>query len=525
MKVIVTEPIAEAGIECLRREADVDLRYGINRDELLACLKDYDAMIIRSAVQVDEELLAHAPRLKAVGRAGNGVDNIDIESATRHGVVVVNSPEANSISAAEHTIGLLLASCRNIPQANAFLQAGKWGRKQFEGVELYNKTVGIIGLGRIGSLVAARLQAFGMRIVAYDPYITAERFDKCGAVRMATLADLLREADFITVHTPKTEETYGMIGEEELKLAKPGVRVVNCARGGIYNERALYEALRARKVASAGLDVFDEEPSYNNPLFGLPNVVSTSHLGATTVEAQNNVGISVAQSVLGVLRGELVAGAVNLPSLPTQELSSLRPYVDLAEKLGKLYYQLHSDLVREVKIDCGGDLAELETRMVTVAFLKGLLETVLKDRVNYVNAPFLASNRGIRVVESKGKVAGDYQNLLRFTITGERESVVFAGTVFGREEQKIVAIHGYKVDVSPSKYMLFVENIDQPGMIGTVGTTLGQCNVNIATMHVGRLRGASKALMILNVDNPVGAGEIARIRRVDGIVGARFVRL
>lgn len=525
MKIIVTEPIADLGIDCLKREADVDLRYGIERDELLACINDYDAIIIRSAVQINEELLSRAPRLKAVGRAGNGVDNIDIESATRHGVVVVNSPEANSISATEHTIGLLLASCRNIPQANAFLQSGKWGRQQFEGVELFNKTVGIIGLGRIGSLVAARLQAFGMRVIAYDPYIAPERFQKCGVERMESLAELLQAADFITVHTPKTEETFDMIGKEELKLVKPGVRVVNCARGGIFNEKALYDALRAGTVASAGLDVFETEPSYGNPLFSLPNVVSTPHTGATTVEAQNNVGISVAQSVLGVLRGELVPGAVNLPSLPTQELQVLRPYIDLAEKLGKLYFQLHSGSVREVEVNCSGDLAERDTRMITAAFLKGLLETVLKDRVNYVNAMLLAESREIRVAESKGKGQEDYPNLMRFRIAGERETAVFAGAVFGREEQKIVEIDGYKVDVTPSRYMLCVENRDQPGMIGMVGTILGQGNINIATMQVGRLRGGGKALMILNVDNPVGAEEMVKIRRVEGIVGAKFMRL
>jgi len=525
MKIIVTEPIADQGIECLKREAEIDLRYGIKRADLLECIKDYDAIIIRSAVQVDEELLAHAPRLKAVGRAGNGIDNIDIESATRHGVVVVNSPEANSISAAELTIGLLLAACRNIPQATAFLRAGNWGRQQFEGVELFNKTVGIIGLGRIGALVATRLQSFGMRVIAYDPYIAEERFRRYGAERKEQLADLLREADFITVHTPKTEETYGMIGEAELKLVKPGVRIVNCARGGIYNEHALYDALQAGTVAGAGLDVFDTEPSYNNPLFGLPNVVMTAHMGATTVEAQNNVGISVAQSVLGVLRGELVAGAVNLPSLPTQELQAMRPYIDLAEKFGKLYHQLHSGPVREVEIICSGEMAERDTRMITVAFLKGLLETILKDRVNYVNALLLAESRGIRIVESKNKGQEDYPNLVRFRIAGEKETTVFAGTVFGREEQKMVEISGYKVDVNPSRYMLFVENLDQPGMIGMVGTTLGEYRINIATMQVGRLHVGSRALMILNVDNPVGAREIEELRRMNGIVGAKFVKL
>lgn len=525
MKIIVTEQIADKGIACLRESAEVDLRYGIEREELLACIGEYDGLIVRSVTRVDEELLQQAVRLKAVGRAGNGIDNIDVDSATRHGVIVVNCPEGNSIAAAEHTVGMLLAVCRNIPQATAFLKAGNWGRKQFEGVELHNKTVGIIGLGRIGGLVATRLRGFGMKIMAYDPYITRERFERFAAERAEHLEELLRAADFITVHTPRTEETIGMIGAAELAMVKPTVRLVNCARGGIYDEQALYEALESGRIAGAALDVFVCEPSYGNPLFRLPNVVVTAHMGASTIEAQDNIGMSIAEQVITAIRGELVPNAVNLPTLRTQDLKAIQPYIDLAEKFGKLYYQLRQDPAREVEVICTGELAGSETKMITIAFLKGLLETVLKERVNYVNSPYLAEARGIRVRESWGKEAGEYPTLLRVRVAGEKDEMVLAGTVFGREEPKLLEIYGYKVDVVPSRYMLFIENMDQPGMIGVVGTILGQQQVNIATMQVGRRHVGSRALMILNVDNAVGAAELDKIRRVNGIIGAKFTRL
>ncbi len=525
MKVIVTEPIAEVGIERLRQGAEVDLQYGLKREELLAIIDAYDALIVRSYTIVDEELLARGSRLKAVGRAGNGIDNIDLGSATRHGVVVINNPDGNSISAAEHTIGLLLAQSRYIPQATASLKNGKWTRKGFEGVELFRKTVGIIGFGRIGALVATRLLAFGMKVIAYDPYVALERFEQYGAERAETLAELLKVADFITIHTPKTEETYGMIGEEELKLVKPTVRVVNCARGGLINEAALYAALKEGRIASAALDVFDAEPNSDSPLFTLPNVTATAHMGATTVEAQDNVSDGVAQQVLSALKGEAVPNAVNLPSLPTQELQVLQPYIDLAEKLGKLYYQMHRDPVQEVEVSCLGELAEKDTKMITLAFLKGLLETVQKERVNYVNAPLLAAGRGMRVTESRNKDATGYPNLLRCRVVGAKGEAVYAGTVFGRDEQKIVEVMGNKVDVTPTPYMLIVENRDVPGMIGKVGTILGECQVNIASMQVGRQHVGSQAMMILNVDDVVGPDELARIRGAAGIVGARFIRL
>lgn len=525
MKIIVTEQISEKGIARLREEAEVDVRYSIDRGELLDRIGDYDAIIVRSATVIDEELLNRAKKLKAVGRAGNGIDNIDIKSAIRHGVIVTNTPEGNIVSAAEHTIGMLLSLCRNIPLATAFLKAGNWGRKQFQGVELYNKTAGIIGLGRIGSLVATRLQSFGMKVIAYDPYISEERFHRLGVERVEALDDLLARSDFVTVHTPKTEETSGMIGKRELKLMKPWARIVNCARGGIIRERDLYDALKEGALAGAALDVFEDEPSYNNPLFSLPNVVVTAHMGASTREAQDNIGITIAQQVLSALKGEIVSNAVNLPSLPTQELIALKPYIGLAEKIGKLYFQLEHSPVNRIEITYSGELAGRETGMVTVAFLKGLLETVLKERVNYVNAPYLAETRGIKVVESKEGHGENYSSLMRFRVTGEKVDTTFAGTVFGRDEEKIVEAYGYKVDVVPTRYMLFVENFDIPGMIGTVGTVLGGNGINIATMQVGRKHVGSKALMILNVDNPAGREDLEKIQQVNGIISARFVRL
>jgi D-3-phosphoglycerate dehydrogenase len=525
MKVVITEPIAEKGIALLEQTCQVVRAFNLERHALLQIMHEFDGMIVRSYTMVDEELLGCAPNLKVVGRAGNGIDNIDLDAATRRGVIVTNNPDGNSISAAEHTIGLILAQCRNIPQATEHMRAGGWKKKQFEGVELFGKTVGIIGLGRIGSLVASRLRAFGCRVIAYDPYISLDRFAQAGAEHIEVLDDLLRQSHIVTVHTPRTDETYGMIGDEQFKLMPQGVRIVNCARGGIFQEDALRRALETKRVASAALDVFDVEPVSGHPLFALPNVIMTAHMGAATVEAQEVLGVTIAQQVLSAMRGEIVTNAVNLPSLPTQELAVLRPHITLAEQLGKLYFQLYSGRINRVEVICGGELAKMDTRILTLSFLKGMLETILRERVNYVNASVLAENMGIRVVESRDGNPKDYTNLLQIKITGDKEEAVFGGTIFGRSEGKIVEVMGYQVDVTPSQYMLFVENIDQPGMIGAVGTLLGKQHINIASMQVGRHEIGRRALMILNVDNPAQKEDLEAIMQVPGIVSARFLKL
>ncbi len=525
MKVIITEPIVEKGIELLQKECEVHSATNISRQDLLDRIAEYDGMIVRSYTLVDEELMSKAQRLKVVGRAGNGIDNIDLDAATRHGIIVTNNPDGNSVSAAEHTIGLILAQCRNIPQACAHMRDGGWKKKQFEGIELYGKTVGIIGLGRIGALVATRLQGFGCRIIAYDPYIAQERFQKLGVEQKENLEDLLRETQILTVHTPRTEETARMISTDQFQLLPQGVRVVNCARGGIIDEDALYEAIVSGRVASAALDVFETEPVSGHRLFELPQVIMTAHMGAATVEAQETLGVTIAQQVLHAMKGEMVTNAVNLPSLPTRELSALRPYVHLAEQMGKVYFQLHPGRIADVEVICSGELAQKDTRMVTIGYLKGMLESILKERVNYVNAPVLAENMGIRVIESREGQPGDYPNLLKVRIRSDKGEIVMAGTVFGRHDGRIVEMMGYKVDISPSRYMLFVENIDQPGVIGAVGTLLGQKQINIASMQVGRKNVGREALMILNVDQPVGKEEQQEIEQIPGIREVRLIRL
>ena len=525
MKVIVTESIAQSGIDKLREKVEVDVRLKISREELLKVIGDYHGIVVRSATMVDRELFAAAKKLKVVGRAGNGIDNIDLDAATEAGVVVVNTPESNTVSAAEHTIGMLLASCRNTCRANNHLKSGKWDRSLFKGNELDGKTVGIIGLGRIGGLVASRLQAFNMKVIAYDPYIPDERFKILGAQKAEKLEDLLAEADVITVHTPKTEETIGMLGEREIGLMKDGVRLVNCARGGIIQEKALYNALKSGKVASAALDVFEQEPCLDNPLFELENTVVTPHLGADTFEAQNKVGINIAKQVLDALEGKLVTNAVNMPSLPDRDMEYLKPYMLLAEKLGRLYFQLEKRPISRVEIKYRGGIAEHKTGPLTLAYLKGLLEPVVKERVNYVNAKLLAKSRSIDVLESLDSTASEYTDLIEVKVSNGHGSFTMAGTLFGMREPRIVELNGYKIDMEPAPYMLLVRNEDKPGVIGCIGTIMGVAKINIATMRVSRNSKGGKALMVINVDGVIPKDVIEMVKKVDGITDVNFIKL
>lgn len=525
-RVIITEKIDEEGIKLLQEELDADVCFHISREELLEKIHEYDAIVVRSATQVDEELLSKGINLRVVGRAGNGVDNIDVDAATQKGVVVANTPESNTMSAAELTIGMLLAQSRNIPQANAFLKSGKWDRGPFQGVELYNKTLGIIGLGRIGSLVAARMVAFGMKVIAYDPYIADERFERFKVEKVEELEALLRAADFITVHTPKTKETFGMIGEKEIEMMKVGVRIANVARGGIVNEKALLEGLKSGKVASAGLDVHEKEPCYNTPLFELENVIVTPHMGADTKEAQENVGITVAQQVINALKGEIVLNAVNLPAIHRDELLAIRPYIELLEKLGKIYYQLYQEPIEFVNIDYWGNIAAQDVEMITIAFIKGLLEPVVEDRVNYINAKTVAEQRGIRVEQKKNKEYYDgYLDFIEIKIRSKKGTFVLGGNLSSKRQGKLVKIQGYEVDVNPSDYMLFIQNMDVPGVIGNIGKVLGQENINVATMQVGRNTKGDLAMMVLNIDDEVNQGTLGRIMDIENVLWAKGIKL
>lgn len=526
MKVLVAEKIAQKGIDALIESGmEVDVKLSIPREELLNTIKNYDAIIVRSVTKINEEFYEHATSLKVVGRAGNGVDNIEMDGATKRGIIVVNTPDANTVSAAEHTIGLLLASARNLPQANALIKSKQWDRSKFTGVELLGKTVGVVGLGRIGSLVSTRLQSFGMKVIAFDPYITDERFKKFGTEKKETLVELVKESDFITVHTPKTDETFGMIGDEEFKTAKKGVRVVNCARGGIIDEAALERALKSGIVASAGIDVLVDEPNPISPLIDIESVIVTPHLGADTFEAQDNVGLTVAQEVIHALNGEMVPNAVNLPTLLHQDLENIKPYLSLGETLGKFYHQLRKDSINKVEIIYSGDVVKYETSVITLSILKGIFEPILKEQVNYVNARLIANNRGIEVVEAKGSDSENYLNLVKIIITSKEKTFTMSGTVSGKGQKRVVEVNGYELDLSPSKYMIVAKNIDRPGMIGQVGTLLGENKINIATMQLSRNSKGETALMFLTVDSDVPKNILDIINNIDGIVKVRFIRL
>jgi len=524
MKVIVAEKVAEAGLDVLRQELDVDVRVGIKQDELLEIIENYDALIVRSVVKVNDALLERGKKLKVVGRAGNGIDNIEVPAATKRGILVVNTPESNTISAAEHTIGLLLASTRNICRATAQLKGGGWDRSPFKGSELYGKTVGIVGLGRIGSMVATRLASFNMKVLAYDPYISDERFRRFGAEKVTDLNELVRRSDFITVHTPRTEETMGMIGEEQFNIAKPGVRVVNCARGGIINEAALIKAMEAGIVASAGMDVFEKEPSPGNVFFNLENIAVTPHCGADTTEAQDRVGITIATQVLKALRGEIVPNAVNLPTLQEEDLSNLAPYLCLAEKMGKAYFQLDKTPVERVEIVYSGRVLNMDTEMITISLLKGLLEPAIGEQVNYVNAPLLAESRGINWMVSRQEESSEFTSLVEARIFNSKGMLQIAGTLSARREPRLINVKGYDTDINPTGDMLFVENVDRPGVIGLFCTLLGLDQINIAMMEVSRKNRGDIALMTLNIDSPASDDLVRRLKAIDGITDVRFVR-
>jgi D-3-phosphoglycerate dehydrogenase len=518
-RVIVTERIADEGIELLKTELDVDYRDGIPREELLEIIDQYDALIVRSVTKVNEELISRATKLKVVGRAGNGVDNIDVDVCTRYGVVVANTPDSNTISACEQTISLLLSSVRNTAWANQVLKSGVWDRKPFRGMELYGKTVGIVGLGRIGSMVATRLASFNMKVIAYDPYISDERFARYGAEKKNTLEELMREADIITVHTPKNEETMHMIDEKMLALAKDGVRLVNCARGGIIKEKAILEGLKSGKIASAGLDVHETEPDYDDPLFAFNNVVVTPHLGADTFEAQKRVGENIAEQVILALKGDIVPNVVNLPTLLGEELHYLRPYINLAEKLGKCYFQIHKAPVSQVELIYSGPITQNETEMLTVAFLKGLLEPVMWEKVNYVNARLMAADRGIKIFEKKEKQSPKrYKNLITAKIYNHDRELNISGTLSRARDPLLVEIDGYETESNLEGHIIMVKNEDRPRIIGPFATFLGDEGINIAAMKVARQEKGQTAIMLINIDNEVNDSVLDKLSQLDGII-------
>ena len=510
-RILVTEEIADGGLDRLRAAGhDVDVQLDLS--QLMTHIAGAHALIIRSATQVTAEVLEAASDLIVVGRAGIGLDNVDVEAATRRGVMVVNAPQSNIISAAEHTMALLLAQARNVPQAHAALKQGRWERARWEGVELADKTLGIVGLGRIGKLVADRAKAFGMRLVAFDPFVSAERARTMG-VELLTLDQLVAESDFITIHLPKTKETTGIIGRDLFLKAKPSLRVINVARGGIVDEVALAEAISSGVIAGAALDVFSKEPMTESPLFGLESVVITPHLGASTREAQDKAGDTIADMVQLALAGEFVPFAVNINAAEANE--TLRPFLPLAERLGRLFASLIGGSPKTLEICAEGELAGYDTRILTLAALKGFFGAYSDEPVTYVNAPQHAKDSGVDVREVNCTTSADYVNLI--TLTAGEHSM--SGTLAGRRsEQRIVSIDDHTFDVPPADYMLMVKNDDRPGVIGNVGTLLGNAGVNIADMDVGRAQAPGTAVMLIAPTGEVPADVVAALREAPGIL-------
>lgn len=525
-RVLVADPIAPDGIAYLRQHAHVEvLSQRLAPAALAECIGDYAALIVRSETKVTREVIAAGRNLRVIGRAGVGVDNIDVDAATRRGVVVVNAPAGNTIAVAEHTLGLLLALARSIPQAHAALRRGEWQRSKYLGHEIRGKVLGIIGLGRIGRAVARRAQGFEMRCIAYDPYVGAEQARRLG-VELVELPTLLRTADFVSIHTPATAQTQGLLGATELALMKPTAYLINCARGGIVDEAALAEALRSGRLAGAALDVFSQEPPPGDlPLLQLDNVVVTPHLAASTHEAQVSVALEVAEQVVAVLNGQPAMYAVNAPVVPPEAYATLGPYLRLCTMLGQLATQLADGQHESVEVTYSGEIAEQDTAVLKATVIRGLLAPISEEPVNLVNAPLIARQRGLRVTERKTPAADNYTNLIAVALRTDRGERVVAGTII-HGEPHIVSIDGYSVDLTAQGgYVLLSRHVDRPGIIGKVGTLLGEADINISSMQVGRQRPRGEALMALTVDEPIPPELLERIRSVADIEQVRLVRL
>ena len=520
--VVVAESIAPAGIALLEAHHVVVIAVGRTRQELLEALADADALIVRSATKVDEDLIASAPRLKVIGRAGIGVDNIDLDAATRAGALVVNAPDANTISAAEHTMALLLAQARQVPRADAALRGGSWNRNEFRGVELHGKTLGVIGLGRIGTLVAERAAAFGMEILAFDPYIGEEHAGRLG-VELADLDGVLSRSDFVTVHIPRTKDTEGLIGAEALALMKPDARLINVARGGLVDEAALAEAVRSNSIGGAAVDVFEHEPVTSSPLFALDAVVVTPHLGASTAEAQDKAGVSVAQSVIDALAGELVPAALNVDLGPDVS-PGVRPFLPLAESLGRIFVSFAQGLPEELTVSAEGRIADSPVRPLALGALKGALQGVSEERVSYVNAPLLAEARGLTVREESSGRSATYRSLVRLTGIVDGVSRSVAGTIMAGKGAVLLEVDAHDLELPITDHMLLIVNDDVPGMIGRIGTYLGEISVNIAEMAVGH-DGSGSAMMGICIDVALSVDSLAEIIDFERIAVARYIDL
>ena len=524
MRVLVSDPIGQEGIEILRGNAEVDIKPDLKPDELVSIIGDYEALVVRSQTRVTAEVLEAGKKLQVVARAGVGTDNIDVDVATRRGILVVNAPTSNTISATEHTIALMLALARHVAQANASLKAGEWRRNDFVGTEVRNKVLGIVGLGNVGSEVARRALGLEMELIAYDPYI-AEDYARNFQVELVTLDELLKRSDFITLHAPLTKLTKEIIGEKELSLVKPTVRIINTARGGLINEKALVEAIRAKKVGGAAFDVFDTEPIISSILFEEDNIIVTPHLGASTAEAQAMVAEDIAEQIIDVFNGEPARYAVNAPFISAETMSGLSPFIRAAGAAGKLASQLIDGKTSSVQIKYDGEISHYDTNALKAAVLGGLLDQISEERVNLVNANIVAARRGMKIVEQKDTICENYTNLITAEISSGSESVVVATTVI-RGETHIVRVNDYWIDIYPCEgYFLFCNHLDRPGLLGSVGKITGDANINISAMHVGRLKPRGQALMILLLDEVLPEKHRQQLLALTDMYSTRMVKL
>ncbi|MEI7904930.1 MAG: phosphoglycerate dehydrogenase [Candidatus Firestonebacteria bacterium] len=526
-KVLVADPIAQEGVEIFKKEKDiqVDVKHKLKPEELKAIIGDYDALAVRSETKVTADILSAAVKLKVIGRAGVGVDNVDVPAASKKGIIVMNTPDGNTISTAEHTFSMIMALSRNIPQADASMRAKRWDRKKYMGVELYGKILGVIGTGRIGREVSVRAKAFNMEIVAYDPYLSDEMANKYG-IKKVTLEELVKTADYITVHTPLTSETKHLVNEELIAKMKDGVRLINCARGGIIKESALVLAVKSGKVAGAALDVYESEPpDAGNELFTLDKIIFTPHLGASTEEAQISVAVAVASQMIEVLRGGTVRNAVNIPAIPAEILKQLKPYIELCEIMGKALSQTVTCCIKKVTVEYRGQVAENNTSVLSLAVIKGVLTPLEKESVNFVNAPILAKDKGIVLSESKTNESSGYASLVKVELETENDCISIAGTVFGRDSLRIVQIRNYDIDLEPAEKMLVIQHNDKPGLVGNIGTLLGNENINIASLQLARKASGGDAIAVLTIDHHIGVEILMKIAKLPHIKDVKYISL
>ena len=513
MKVLVSDKLADVGVKMFEEAEgiEVDVKVDLPPEELKAIIGDYHGLAIRSATKVTEDLLQAAVQLKVIGRAGIGLDNVDIPAATKRGIVVMNTPGGNIVTTAEHAVAMILSLSRNIPQGTASLKAGRWDKKMLQGREIFNKTVGVLGYGRIGSIVADRTRGLKMQVIVYDPHVNKDLIEQAG-FDVVSLEELYKRSDYITIHVPKLKDTVNLINKQAFDQMKPGVMIINCARGGIVNESDLADALRSGKVGGAALDVFETEPPGKSPLFEFDNVICTPHLGASTAEAQSNVAVAVAEQIISYLQTGTIISAVNVPSVTGELLAKLRPFLTLADRMGCLQAQLAQGAIKTVTIKYSGDFLGLDMSPVTTAALKGLLTPFLKDDVNFVNAPVIAKERGIKVTESRSVEAEDFTNLITLEVTAADGYNSVSGTIFGKHEPRIVRVNAFRLEVVPEGHLLLIHNLDKPGAIGSIGTVLGQHNVNIARMNVGQERDGGRNVIFLDTDTPAPPETLEQLR-------------